>query len=167
VAVFLTPQETAFGMPDGTTQTVTAEAGQAMLIPGGNHLPTNVSENSLELILVELLDGNGEPADASDAEAGPDPAVVDVDHYTVEFENDQVRVVRIAYEPGEESVMHYHPDAVAVFLTPQQVSMTMPDGTTEEIQGEPGQAIFTPAGQHLPANIGETPFELVLVEIKG
>jgi quercetin dioxygenase-like cupin family protein len=35
----------------------------------------------------------------------------------VEFENESVRVLRISYEPGEKSVMHYHPNAVAVCLT--------------------------------------------------
>jgi quercetin dioxygenase-like cupin family protein len=35
----------------------------------------------------------------------------------VEFENEQVRVLRIGYGAGEKSVMHEHPNAVAVFLT--------------------------------------------------
>ncbi len=46
---------------------------------------------------------------------GQDPTVVDAKHYTVEFENDQVRVLRISYAPGEESVMHEHPNGVAIF----------------------------------------------------
>ena len=46
-----------------------------------------------------------------------DPVKVDPKHYTVEFENDRVRVVHIKYKPGEKSVMHSHPESVAVFLT--------------------------------------------------
>ncbi|MGA8149381.1 MAG: hypothetical protein WB952_00270, partial [Terriglobales bacterium] len=46
-----------------------------------------------------------------------DPVKVDPKHYKVEFENDRVRVVRIKYKPGEKSVMHSHPESVAVFLT--------------------------------------------------
>ena len=46
-----------------------------------------------------------------------DAVKVDSKHYKVEFENDQVRVLRITYGPGEKSVMHEHPDAYAVFLT--------------------------------------------------
>ena len=42
-----------------------------------------------------------------------DPAKVDAKHYKLEFENDQVRVLRITYGPGEKSVMHEHPDAMA------------------------------------------------------
>ncbi|RMF59352.1 MAG: hypothetical protein D6748_06625, partial [Calditrichaeota bacterium] len=45
-----------------------------------------------------------------------DPTVVDAMHYQVIFENDQVRVLRINYGPYEKSVMHYHPEGVAVFM---------------------------------------------------
>jgi len=34
-----------------------------------------------------------------------DPTIIDSTHYKVEFENEQVRVVRITYGPGEKSVM--------------------------------------------------------------
>jgi hypothetical protein len=34
-----------------------------------------------------------------------DAVKVDPKHYKVEFENDQVRVLRITYGPGEKSVM--------------------------------------------------------------
>jgi quercetin dioxygenase-like cupin family protein len=95
-----------------------------------------------------------------------DPTVVDATHYTVEFENDDVRVIRIKYGPGEKSVMHFHPAAVAVFLVDQKVKFTLPDGKTEEVSTTAGQTIWTPAGDHLPENIGEGTLELVLVEMK-
>jgi len=99
--------------------------------------------------------------------AGEDPAKVDPDHYKVVFENDEVRVVRITYGAGEKSVMHYHPAAVAVFLTEQKVRFTMPDGSTQEVESKAGESIWTPAGDHLPENIGGNTLELVLVEMKG
>jgi hypothetical protein len=46
-----------------------------------------------------------------------DAAKVDPTHYKVEFENAQVRILRFHYGPHEKSVMHSHPDSVAVFLT--------------------------------------------------
>jgi quercetin dioxygenase-like cupin family protein len=78
-----------------------------------------------------------------------------------------VRAVRIAYGPHEKSVMHYHPDAVAVFLTDSNVKMTLPDGTTANAPGQAGGAVWTPAGKHLPENLSEEPMELILVELKG
>ena len=98
---------------------------------------------------------------------GPDPTVVDADHYKVEFENDQVRILRIAYGPGETSVMHHHPERVAVFLTDHHVSFEGPDGSSEEVQVGAGEHIYGTAEQHLPTNLGDEPLELILVELKG
>lgn len=96
-----------------------------------------------------------------------DPTKVDSTHYKVIFENDQVRVLRITYGAGEKSVMHYHPDAVAVFTTDNQVNFTLPDGKVLETTSEKGQAIWTPAGKHLPQNVGDEPLEVILVELKN
>jgi quercetin dioxygenase-like cupin family protein len=95
-----------------------------------------------------------------------DPVRVDPQHYTVEFENDQVRVLRIRYGPHEKSVMHGHPASLAVFLANTRGQFTFPDGKTEEFTTKTGQTMFVPAGEHLPENLGDQPFELVLVELK-
>jgi mannose-6-phosphate isomerase-like protein (cupin superfamily) len=95
-----------------------------------------------------------------------DPVKVDPKHYTVVFENDTVRVLRIHYGPGEKSVMHSHPDAVAVFLTDSRNKMTFPDGKSELRSVKAGEVQMTPAGEHLPENAGGQPMELILVELK-
>ncbi len=95
-----------------------------------------------------------------------DPTMVDAKHYTVEFENDQVRVLRISYASGEESVMHEHPNGVAVFLTDSKTEMKLPDGTAIEDIRKSGEAIWAPSGKHLPKNIGDKG-ELILVELKS
>lgn len=96
-----------------------------------------------------------------------DATKVDAKHYKVEFENDQVRILRINYGAKEKSVMHEHPNAVAVYLTDGKVKFTLPDGKTNESVAKAGQSQFTPAGKHLPENVGGKNFELVLVELKG
>jgi quercetin dioxygenase-like cupin family protein len=96
-----------------------------------------------------------------------DPVKVDPKHYTVEFENDTVRVLRIHYGPGEKSVMHSHPAAIAVFLTDHANKMTFPGGKSEVNSGKAGEVQMTPAGEHLPENVGDKPMELILVELKG
>jgi len=95
-----------------------------------------------------------------------DPVKVDPKHYTVVFENDAVRVLHIHYAVGEKSVMHSHPDSVAVFLENQKAKMTHRDGKSEEMSGKKGEAVFTPAGAHLPENIGSGPIDVILVELK-
>jgi quercetin dioxygenase-like cupin family protein len=99
--------------------------------------------------------------------AAQDPVKVDPKHYKVESENAQVRVLRITYGSHEKSPMHSHPNSVAVFLTDGQVKFTYPDGKTEETSFKSGESRWTKAGRHAPENMGDKPFELVLVELKG
>jgi quercetin dioxygenase-like cupin family protein len=96
-----------------------------------------------------------------------DPVKVDANHYKVMIENDQVRVLRIHYNPKEKSVMHEHPAAVVVFLGNSKTRFTLADGSATTDSGKTGQLRFTDAGKHLPENIGATPVEAILVELKG
>ncbi len=96
-----------------------------------------------------------------------DPVKVDPKHYKVEFENAQVRVLRIQYGPHDKSVMHDHPDRVGVILTEEHVRVTFPDGKTEEHTNKPGDALWGAKGKHLPENLGDKPFEVILVELKA
>jgi quercetin dioxygenase-like cupin family protein len=96
-----------------------------------------------------------------------DPTKVDSKHYKVEFENDQVRVLRVTYGAHEKSVMHEHLPNVAVFLTDGKGSFTLPDGTTLEAPMKAGVAMWDAGGKHLPENVGDKPFELIVVELKS
>jgi quercetin dioxygenase-like cupin family protein len=96
-----------------------------------------------------------------------DPIKVDPKHYKVEFENEQVRVLRVSYAPGEKSVMHEHPANVAVFLTDGRGKFTLPDGKSEEVPIKAGTTRSGEAEKHQPENVGDKPFELILVELKA
>lgn len=96
-----------------------------------------------------------------------DAVKADPQHYKVEFENDQVRILRITYGPGEKSVMHEHPNAVVVYLTDAQTKMTLSDGKTVENKGKKGDTLWNAGGKHLPQNIGDKSMELILVEMKN
>ena len=96
-----------------------------------------------------------------------DPVKLDPKHYKVEFENPQVRVLRVTYGPGEKSLMHEHPATVAVFLTEAHAKFTMPDGTSQKADMKAGDIKWDAGGKHLPENAGDKPFSLVVVELKG
>ncbi|HEY4839948.1 MAG TPA: hypothetical protein VIH72_15130 [Candidatus Acidoferrales bacterium] len=112
------------------------------------------------MLLAALLCLTGSVALAQDA------VKTDPKHYKVEFENSEVRVLRIHYGPHEKSVMHHHPDSVVTMLTDSHVRFTMPDGTSVEQTMKAGESKFTPAGNHLPENLGDAPMEGILVELK-
>lgn len=96
-----------------------------------------------------------------------DPVKVDPKHYKLEFENPRVRVLRIHYGPHEKSVMHSHPDAVAIFLTDSHTSFTFPDGKSEVRDAKAGDSRWTPAETHLPENLGDKAEDVIVVELKG
>ena len=95
-----------------------------------------------------------------------DATKVDAKHYKVEFENSRVRVLRVKYGPHEKSVMHSHPDSVAIFPQDGKVKFTYPGGKTEEREMKAGQVMFTPAVRHLPENMTGADMEVILVELK-
>lgn len=116
------------------------------------------------VISLTVLGGSGLLAGA--VATAQDPVKVDAKHYKVEFENDRVRVLRITYGPHEKSVMHHHPANVAIFLTDGQTRFTTPDGKTQDVPAKAGSVQWSEAGKHLPENLGDKPFEVIVVELK-
>lgn len=106
---------------------------------------------------------------ATHASAQPmqnDPTKVDQQHYTIELENEQVRVLRARYGPHEKSEMHAHPPLICVMLTEGRIRMTYPDGRTEDINAKAGDVLNMPAIVHQPENLNDHLFEAVLIEMK-
>ena len=102
----------------------------------------------------------------SAAALAQDAVKVDPSHYKVVFENASVRVLRIGYAPGGKSVMHQHPDSVAIFLAASKVRFTLPDGKSEDSDVANESAQYTPAGTHNPTNVGTGAVDALLVEFK-
>jgi quercetin dioxygenase-like cupin family protein len=95
-----------------------------------------------------------------------DAVKVDPKHYSVVSENDQVRIVKVHYGPHEKSVMHSHPNSVAVMLTDMKAEFAMPDGKKQNMTAKAGDALNTLAQVHLPENTGDKGMDLILVELK-
>ena len=96
----------------------------------------------------------------------PDAVTADRAHYTVEFENAEVRVLRIRYGPHEKGNMHDHPRSVTVFLTDGTLRMTVPDGSSRVGTVKAGAVVWEDAGPHQPENLTDRPFEAVRTEFK-
>src|SRR5882672_2615420 len=69
-----------------------------------------------------------------------DAVKVDPKHYSVMSENDQVRILKVHYGPHEKSVMHSHPNSVAVFLTDSKVQFTDAEGKKTDSAFKAGDA---------------------------
>lgn len=151
--------------PEGAVTEDTGALGDVDCFDAVVHLPENTGAAASELILIEFKD---------DATAGsaatpeyPDAVTADPDHYSVEFENDVARLVRIRYGAGETSVMHHHPANCAIFLVNQPITFGLPTGEVVEFPAPAtGQLLCSDAEVHLPTNTGEEALEVVLLELK-
>jgi quercetin dioxygenase-like cupin family protein len=103
----------------------------------------------------------------SAAALAQDPVKVDPAHYKLVFENTSVRVLKIDYAPGAKSVMHQHPDSIVIPLVTSKVQFATPDGKTQDSELANESAMYTPAGTHLPTNLGTQRVDALLVEFKA
>ncbi|HYL16509.1 MAG TPA: hypothetical protein VEV41_25970 [Terriglobales bacterium] len=148
--------------PDGKSSEMHTKAGAVAWRGPTTHVVENIGSQPMEGILVEPK----KPASSLPAGA-QDEATVDPKHSKVEFENDQVRVIRYHYEPGGKSPMHGHPDNVQVFLTDSKSNITSADGKTTANTGKAGETRWRTATTHTVENTGDKAFEGILVEMKG
>ncbi len=96
-----------------------------------------------------------------------DPVQVDPKHNKVEFENDQVRVLRFHLGPKESSPMHEHPANVIVSITDVHVKVTIAGGKTEERTRKAGSAVYRPAEKHAIENLSDKDYESIIIELKA
>jgi len=162
VTVGFTKDYSKYTFPDGKTSNERTKAGEVSYSKPVTHASEELAGTTSEAIMVELKEsGAGTPANVT-----LDPVKLDPKHYKVIIDNDQVRVLRAKYGPHEKSVMHEHPASVAVFMTSGHTKFTMPDGTSQTVDGKAEDATWADAGKHLPENVGDKPFEAIVIELK-
>ena len=96
-----------------------------------------------------------------------DAVKTDPKHYTVITENDQVRILKVHYGAHEKSIMHSHPNTVAVFLSDAKGTFTFADGKKVDFNLKAGGAQYDKATVHLPENTGDAAMDAIVVELKG
>ena len=96
----------------------------------------------------------------------PDAVSADPAHYSVSFENELVRLLRVRYGAGEKSVMHRHFASCVIFLTDQTFNFTLPDGTTAPASVPAGALGCGDGNVHLPENIAADA-QFIMVEFKN
>src|ERR1700720_4002916 len=96
--------------------------------------------------------------------------VADPEHYHVEFENEDVRVIRCRI-PGRDKVkMHNHPfGSVIIFMTDQNLRQTLENGMTEEAHNKAGHVLWGTGSQarHMGENVTDQLYEYIRVDVKA
>jgi hypothetical protein len=93
----------------------------------------------------------------------PDAVKADPKHYSVEFENDIVRVLRVKVGAGESAPPHSHDAYCAIEVS---------DSSLREANGpvsnsKTGEVFCGDATSHGPTNVGKAVAESIVVEFKG
>jgi quercetin dioxygenase-like cupin family protein len=136
VQIYLGDGQMTFTNPAGKVTKIQFKAGDVRWSPaGGLHISETISDRPFQLVEIELKNKPNATFRMSDL----DPLKVDPKHYKLEFENDQVRVLRVRYGPHEKGVRHEHKlNHVVVYITDQAkgkagtVKLDAPETHSEE-----------------------------------
>ena len=116
----------------------------------GAYVAENISDHPIRILEIDLKGKPAGPAPVSKL----DPTVVDAKHYKVEFENEQVRILRVHYEAHDKGQLHEHIlNRVVLYLNDQ------PGAKTDDVR-------MSGAGTHTEENAGDQPADRIAVELK-
>ena len=166
VMVYLQPGRQRFEYQDGRTPAVFEwTAGEVQWSPSdGMHSPEVIGDEPFNIIEVQLKKADGGETTPS----ALDPLTIDPTHYKLEFQNDQVRVLRVRIGAHEKTPMHEHAlNRVTVFLTDQSFRSKTPDGKVESVHHKAGEVTWGTPLKHEEENLSDHSFEAVLVEVRN
>ncbi len=95
-----------------------------------------------------------------------DPVKASPEHYKVEVDNDQVRVLRHTGGAKASEPMHEHPSNVVVYLTDADFRTTLAGGKATEGHRKRGQVVWNDALKHSRESLSNSPFEIIQIELK-
>jgi len=93
----------------------------------------------------------------------PDAVTADAKHYSVEFENDIVRVLRVRLGAGESTPRHRHTAYCAIEIS----DSSLKEGNGPTSESKAGQVFCGNAESHAPTNVGKALAESIVVEFKN
>jgi hypothetical protein len=116
----------------------------------GAYVAENIGDRPIRILEIDLKGKPAGPAPVSKL----DPTVVDSKHYKVEFENEQVRILRVHYDAHDQGKEHEHIlNRVVLYLNDQT------GAKADEVR-------ISGAGTHTEQNTGDQPADRIAVEIK-
>ena len=96
-----------------------------------------------------------------------DPLKMDPEHYKVEIENNQVRVLRLHLKRGEKTPMHDEVfERLLVPLTAARLNLADAGGSVKTATYKQAELQWLPPGKEADENIGDGAYEALIVEFK-
>lgn len=166
VMIYLTAGEQEIIGQDGKKDKFKFKAGDVRWSPAnGMHTSEITSDTAVSMIELEVK----KPGDPAKTGATPlDPVKLSPKVYSVEFENPQVRVMRVQFPAHGSVPLHEHVlNRTVVYLTDQHSKLTSPDGKAEDSQHTPGQVSWGGPVKHTEDNLLDKPVVAIVVEFKN
>ncbi len=99
--------------------------------------------------------------------AAQDPVQVNAKFIKVKLDNSRVRVFESVLQPGDKEQMHSHPAYITYVLSGGKIRNHLADGKVSEAELKTGDVLFREPLTHWAENIGTTPVDVLLVELKN
>ena len=164
ITIYLTDLHQKISTPGGAPQDVTRKKGEVAFSKATKHDEDNISDQPLEVLVIEPKPGAKRLADVRPDTL--DPVKIDPKHHKVQFENDRVRVIRLLREPHAKIPMHQHVHYVSVALTDVNSKQTLPDGKVIDTHRKAGDVDWRDPVTHSVENLGDAQMEEIQVEFK-
>ena len=166
VMIYLNAGEQDIITQDGKKTTLKYKPGDVKWSPAVGMHTSEVTSNSPVAIIEIEVKKSGDPSKS--AATALDPLKLSPSVYKLEFENAQVRVMRVKFPPHGAVPEHEHAlNRVVVYLTDQDSKLTTPDGKVEESKHKAGQVSWGGPTRHKEENVLDTPVEVIVVEFKS
>lgn len=165
VMVYVTDGSEILHYPGGKDVVLKWRAGDVRWSPAsGMHTSEITTKNPIKLVDVGIKKA-GNPAKV--VNSALDALRVYPKDCKLEFESDQVRVIRLKVGPKQSVPMHENfLNRVVVYLTDQNVRETAPDGKTKVTQHKAGEYGLGGPSKHTLDNLSDKPYEAIIVELK-
>jgi len=99
------------------------------------------------------------------AQTPPRSYVASPDIYKVLAQNEQYKIIAVAWRPGQKDLMHSHPASGVYYLTDCSLRLHAPDGSARDVQPKAGLALVQSAiPGHVVENTGSSDCKLIMFE---
>jgi quercetin dioxygenase-like cupin family protein len=151
VMIYLGSGQLTRTSPDGKVQKLVFKTGDVRWSPAeGPHTSEYIADHPFQIVEIEL---KNKPQPQIEMPA-IDPLTADPKHYSLEFENDQVRVLRVRFGPHEKGVLHEHKlNHIVVYLT-------------DQAKGKAGEVRLDEPMTHTEENPLDHPVERIAIDLK-
>jgi hypothetical protein len=148
---------------NGKATTIQRKYGEVAYFDAGTYALENVSNMTINDVVVELKNPSGR---SKSAPVALDPVKLDPKHHRIRLENDRVRVIDTILVPHVKSPEHEHPHYVVVYLTELHTTQTLPDGRVVDNPRSAGEIAWRDATKHVTENVGAHTAEEIQIELK-